>query len=250
MKKRVDDNGRECASCGKYKAWDEYVKNVKGTRGHGNRCDACRKAWRSSDAYKKANRERARRNYENPEKRDAQKMRMRAYYAKPEVKERLDSEEHREANRTRVNRFRDQNRVRSRAREKEYQRRYMLNPAHRLSNRMSGSIRKSLISRGASKKRAHWEDLLGYTAAELKLHLESQFEPDMTWENYGEWHIDHVVPVRSFQFSSIKDDGFKRCWAMPNLSPRWTTTAIAKAHGSVSIGNMNKGSKPLLQFPK
>ena len=164
---------------------------------------------------------------------------------KPEVMERMKSEEYREVGRKRMNKRRAANREESRKKEREYQRRYMLNPAHRISNRMSGSIRKRLMSRKASKGGAHWEDLLGYTVDELRLHLETQFETGMTWENYGEWHIDHIVPVRSFQFTGPNDEGFRKCWALGNLAPRWATTAIARAHSSESIGNINKGAKLL-----
>ena len=27
-------------------------------------------------------------------------------------------------------------------------------------------------------------------------HIEQQFEDWMTWDNHGEWHIDHIVPLR------------------------------------------------------
>lgn len=32
---------------------------------------------------------------------------------------------------------------------------------------------------------------------DFRLHIESQFKPKMTWDNYGtEWHIDHIVPLQ------------------------------------------------------
>ena len=37
--------------------------------------------------------------------------------------------------------------------------------------------------------------LIGCPVAFLKSHLENQFLPGMSWENHGEWHLDHIVPV-------------------------------------------------------
>jgi hypothetical protein len=43
---------------------------------------------------------------------------------------------------------------------------------------------------------------LGCSIAELKLHLERQFDENMTWENWGPyWHIDHVKPLASFDLT-------------------------------------------------
>jgi len=48
-----------------------------------------------------------------------------------------------------------------------------------------------------------------------------QFRPGMSWENYGEWHIDHRVPIAAFKFSSPLDPGFRACWRLTNLRPLW-----------------------------
>lgn len=40
-------------------------------------------------------------------------------------------------------------------------------------------------------------EMLGYSADDLKMHLESLFTDDMTWDNYG-WHIDHIKPLSHF----------------------------------------------------
>lgn len=87
----------------------------------------------------------------------------------------------------------------------------------RLSHRMSTAIRLSL---NGKKSRMHWEVLVGFTIDELIEHLEHQFTEGMTWNNYGkEWHIDHIVPISSFNFTSFKDIDFKKCWSLPNLQP-------------------------------
>ncbi len=83
---------------------------------------------------------------------------------------------------------------------------------------MGSHIRKSL--RG-NKNGSPWELLVGYTVTDLKKHLQRQFGPGMSWNNYGEWHIDHIIPINAFNFNSSDDMDFKRCWALKNLQPLW-----------------------------
>lgn len=91
-------------------------------------------------------------------------------------------------------------------------------PKNRLRGRMSAMMNRAL-SQG---KQGHsWTDLVPYTLDELRAHLERQFCRGMSWQNMGRWHIDHIVPVSSFEFSSPEDDDFKACWALTNLRPLW-----------------------------
>lgn len=87
-------------------------------------------------------------------------------------------------------------------------------PAVRLSDAISAGIRQS-IQRGKGGLR--WQAAVGYSTSDLVAHLERQFLPGMTWDNYGDWHIDHVVPVASFVFDDLDDPAFKACWALTNL---------------------------------
>ena len=50
----------------------------------------------------------------------------------------------------------------------------------------------------------------------------------MTWDNYGEWHVDHIIPKSFFQFNSIDDVEFKMCWRLENLQPLWGKDNIRK----------------------
>lgn len=62
---------------------------------------------------------------------------------------------------------------------------------------------------------------LPYSIAELKAHLESQFEPGMTWDNYGKWHIDHIIPDSNFNYDNMDHVGFLASWSLSNLRPLW-----------------------------
>jgi hypothetical protein len=168
---------------------------------------------------------------------------VRRYRLNPEVSARTHSEKNLAKIRDRRSKMSPEQKEKARINSCEAQRRYMTDPSRKLSSRVSSDIRKRLRARGASKRGQHWENLLGYTVEHLKARLESLFEPGMMWTNHGEWHIDHVVPVGAFEFKSPDDDGFKRCWALENLAPRWATTTIARAHGSLSTGNLNKGDR-------
>ena len=41
----------------------------------------------------------------------------------------------------------------------------------------------------------------------------------MTWENYGQWHIDHIRQLASFD-SKIQSQ-IEVCWDWRNLFPLW-----------------------------
>ncbi len=71
---------------------------------------------------------------------------------------------------------------------------------------------------------------LNYTSEELKKHLENQFQEGMTWDNYGEWHIDHIKPESWFSYKEIGDSEFKKCWALSNLQPLWAWQNIDKSN--------------------
>ena len=99
-------------------------------------------------------------------------------------------------------------------------------PAYRLQRRMSAAVRRCL--RGNKEAGSKWLDLVGYGAAELQAHIEKQFLPKMGWHNMPEWHVDHIVPLSSFQFTDADDPEFKAAWALTNLRPLWGLDNIRK----------------------
>lgn len=69
----------------------------------------------------------------------------------------------------------------------------------------------------------------GYDSGTLMAHLEKQFRPGMTWQNYGRrgWHIDHIIPCAEFDLTN--PDHFKQCFALENLRPLWEQENIQKS---------------------
>lgn len=108
----------------------------------------------------------------------------------------------------------------------EYRRQHLrANPQLRLKETLACAIATSLRGRKAGR---HWETLVGYTLAVLMCHLELLFQPGMTWENYGKWHVDHIRPISSFRYTSPDDPDFRKCWALSNLQPLWAHDNLSK----------------------
>ena len=90
------------------------------------------------------------------------------------------------------------------------------------------------LKKNNSSKKDSILKFLQYTIEELKMHLESLFEPWMNWNNYGvyrkcswndndlltwTWQLDHIIPQSALPYTSMEDDNFKKCWALENLRP-------------------------------
>ncbi len=92
----------------------------------------------------------------------------------------------------------------------------------------------TLIRLGKSKE-GRTIDLLGYSPLELKQHLEKLFITGMTWNNHGEWHIDHIKPVSKFD----KETPMNIVNALNNLQPLWATDNYQKGANYFLISPSN-----------
>jgi hypothetical protein len=95
---------------------------------------------------------------------------------------------------------------------------------------MKANLTARLKQRLIGKNKKSTFDVLGYTVDDLKQHLESKFQLGMTWENYGEWEIDHVTPDSWFRYNSIEDEDFKKSWDLNNLQPMWVAQNASKSN--------------------
>lgn len=108
-----------------------------------------------------------------------------------------------------------------RAKKRAYDATRYENPVARIAQNMRVRIRQAL--KGQKSKTT--ESLVGCTFESLKAHIESQFKPGMTWDNYGEWHVDHVIP-----FATTNDiNKLEQLCHYTNLQPLWALENLKKS---------------------
>ena len=113
---------------------------------------------------------------------------------------------------------------------KEYNKIYkkerkLTDPLFKLKYTLGTLIRNCIRNNGYSKK-SKTNKILGCTFEEFKQHLERQFIKGMTWENSGEWHLDHIYPV-----SLAKDEEeLIRLNHYTNFQPLWAKENIQKSN--------------------
>lgn len=166
--------------------------------------------------------------WEDPEKRrQSRRDHYRQNREKIRAIENARNKECRAARLEAERRYIEKNRDKVRERKREYNRRkYKTDKRHKAILFM----RRQLADFLAGKK-GRTEDLLGYTRDDLVQHMESLFHDGMSWDNHGEWHIDHITPISHF----LKEgkDAPHVVHALENLQPLW------------AFDNLSKGAKLL-----
>lgn len=181
-----------CNKCGLDKGLSSFYKRKRG--GFLSTCKSCRKEYAKSDerkAYEKEYRD-------SPEKRHIANTRFKEHRKTTDYKK-WKKEYH-------SRRYRD---------DVEYK------LQHLVRNRLLNSI-KNGVKKGSAVRD------LGCSIEELRMYLESKFQPGMSWENHGlhGWHIDHIRPLSSFDLG--KEDEIKKACHYTNLQPLWASENIKK----------------------
>ena len=126
--------------------------------------------------------------------------------------------------------WREKNIDRHRENKRNYERTRKHNdPLYKLISNFRTAIYQVLKENNVDKN-GHYFEILKYSPKELISHLEKQFKDGMTWDNYGEWHVDHSVPLSSFNIKEIGDSEFMKCWSLSNLQPMWGEENIKKSN--------------------
>ena len=107
------------------------------------------------------------------------------------------------------------------------------NPQYRLKQNLSRRVR-SALTKFKTRKNISTLELTGIKNTQFLMeYIAKQFNPNldgvpMTWDNYGEWHIDHIKPVSAFVKEGITDP--KIINALDNLQPLWAEDNLRKGN--------------------
>lgn len=90
---------------------------------------------------------------------------------------------------------------------------------------------RSMVSRACNlakiKKLSSSFDYLGYSVSDFRIHIEKQFLDGMTWDNHGQWHIDHITPISVMIRSGETRPQAINC--LSNLRPIWKEDNFSKS---------------------
>ena len=186
---------KTCNTCGIEKPLSEFYKSkkYKNTQYYQSHCKSCLAKERKE--Y-----------YGNLKNREAILARQKEYRADPKNKEKRKKYEADPKNKERKNAL-------QRKRDKE---RRQSDPLYKLVCNIRTRISLSITNAGF-KKNSKTHKILNCSFEEFMSHLEKQFNSGITWENYGKWHLDHIVPVSlaSTEEEIIKLNYYK------NFQPMW-----------------------------
>ena len=204
-------------SCGETKNVTEFSVRKKGsTYGYRNQCKKCRcnQAKKYYEEHKEERNEYSKKYHE--EHREELNQKHKEYCEKN--KERIEQvrKEYREVHRKELS-----------AQSVEYERqRRKTDPMKKLKKTLRSRIYNAIHRQYGEKANSSME-LIGCTIQEVRKHIESQFVEGMTWDNHGEWHVDHIRPCVSFNLEDPEEQ--KKCFHFTNLQPLWAEDNFRKS---------------------
>lgn len=202
-----------CVKCKIKKELNEFSNNKTKKDGKCVYCRSCyasvNKEWRQNnpDKDRKIHKKWGKNNIHK-----IRKSRLKSYY------------KHKEKMNKYAREYKQKNKDKLRIKAREYSKnKYVIDINYRLRVILRGRLWKA-ISRESKKSSAL--DLLGCSIDELKMYLEQKFIDGMNWENYGQWHIDHIKPCCRFDLTDFEQQ--KECFHYSNLQPLWAKDNITK----------------------
>ena len=111
----------------------------------------------------------------------------------------------------------------------------------RLDNDISSKMRRSLKGKKNNKR---WEILVGYTKGDLIKRLRYTIPQGYIWQDFldGILHIDHIIPISTFNYNTPNNPDFKRCWALANLR------LLTEKENRIKGNKLEKSFQPALKI--
>jgi hypothetical protein len=192
--------------------------------GYRSTCNDCRKI--ESREYKEKNKERRNETVKNYYQKNKEKI-----SEKTKLLISLDVEKNRAIKLKSYHKNKEKNkeklklyRIKNRDRRTKYQREKINNDElYKLSSLVRSRIRNFLKIKKWVKTSKTF-NLVGCSPEFLKEHLQSKFEDGMSWDNYGSWHIDHIIPLSSAKTT----EEFNKLCHYTNLQPLWASENLSK----------------------
>ena len=224
-KKQIEEEINTCIRCKKSKPLHLFYRNNKMKNGYINVCKECgkkeAKKWRDKNKekvesyikkYRNKNIEKTKQDQHNWRKNNVEKTReyLKKYMSKPDYKSK--KKKYRETHKEQI---------------KENRKQYRLN--NKVSLYLRSRLSKILKTKRINKQNSTMK-YIGCSTNELKRHLEKQFTEGMSWDNYGKWHIDHIIPFNYYtkECGGLTEENLYKVMNYKNLQPLWAIDNLLK----------------------
>ena len=225
-----------CIKCKEEKNPTEFGKHKKRKDGLNIYCkscikEICKEYYQANKEYYKeynqANKERLKeynkKHYQDNKEYHKKYKKEYREANKEKIKEYL--KEYYQANKEYHKEYQKANKEKIKEYKKEYQtHRMQTDPLFKMRRYLRTRTWAAFKNKGYSKN-TKTQELLGVDWEVAKQHIEKQFTKGMNWDNYGEWHIDHIIPLAS---AKNEQEMCNLCH-YTNLQPLWAEDNIRKS---------------------
>lgn len=188
---------KECNKCKQLKPLKDFYKDTTKKDGFGYTCKTCALNLIKTLYYQKNKKDRT------------------LYYHK---------------NREKIRKKQKEYEIKTRTKRRKYFRVWEKNklkndPIYKIRKYIGNRLRSALKRQ---RKNQSILDICGIGLEAVRIHIEKQFKEGMSWDNYGKWHIDHIIPISSFDLSDERE--LKKACHYSNLQPLWAEENLKKSN--------------------
>mgnify|MGYP003342197965 FL=1 len=187
---------KKCSKCGVEKSFTDFHKCKREKSGIHSACKECIKQWCKFNKNKKKEYDSL--NYQNNKEKIIK-----------------NNSQYNKNNKVKIN--------------KRLNKRNKIDIQFRLSNNLRARIREALKN---NQKAGSAVRDLGCSIEQFKEYIASKFANGMTWDNYGEWHLDHIKPLATYNLSDRQQ--FLEACHYTNYQPLWAKDNLSKGARIIS----------------
>lgn len=206
---------KKCTKCKKHKKIEDFGKTKDNKLGKKSMCKLCINLRNKNYRLKKLEHFKSKRKEHYQKNREKMLIQKNKYASKHKQEKALYDKIYREKNKEKI---------------KEHKKNWIKKHSNCPILKIKRNLRRRIHHLIADDyKSMSTFELVGCSAEEFKNYMELKFIDGMNWENYGQWHIDHIRPCSSFDLTDIEQQ--KICFHYSNCQPLW------------AIDNLKKGKK-------
>lgn len=213
-----------CVSCNKEKAFIDFSNNNASPDGKHSYCKEC--SSQKNKEWREKNQEKRKESLKKCKSANADKIREYKRKRKPTEKEKEGKKRWTEENAEKLKEYQKHYKKKNQKRLSELeQKRKQSDPVYRIICNIRSRV-SDLCKSMSEERNVSTTKSIGLNRDDFRKYIESKFQEGMTWQNYGDWHIDHIKPLST----ATTEEEVMELNHYTNLQPLWATDNLKKSN--------------------